>query len=170
MKPPSTLFLALFATSHAFNVPTGLPDGEYTISFDANGNAIGELRFIKELSEVNTTAHAIEARQTSLPGPTINCRDRRVTRGDYDNAVASMKNECDKGIFYNARTAVWWTSGSAIAYLCNYDNSNRCWRGEVEQATTLVDTNCGRSTVGWVYIDTYKKSYGRENSGVSICF
>ncbi|KAK5656033.1 hypothetical protein OQA88_5172 [Cercophora sp. LCS_1] len=167
---PSTLLLAFVATSHAYIVPASLPDGQYTISFDANGNAIGEPRFVQELGGVNATAHALEGRQTSLPGPTINCRDRRVTRGDYDNAVASMKNECDKGIYYNARTAVWWTSGSAIAYLCNYDNSNRCWRGEVEQAANLVDANCGRSNIGWVYIDAYKKSYGRENSGVNICF
>ena len=183
MKPPTTLILltTLSTLSKAFILPTNLADGIYTIPISANGTALAPPTLLSPLP--SSSAHASnptdgilahrQRRQQQaprLPSPSTNCHaDRPFDRGDYDTALGAFNSVCDRGEFYPAFSSVVVSAGGAMAYLCNYDASNRCWSSESSEADSLMTGRCGSGTAGWVYVDAYKKSYGREVLGVDIC-
>ncbi|KAK4208933.1 hypothetical protein QBC37DRAFT_451535, partial [Rhypophila decipiens] len=107
-----------------------------------------------------------------LPSPQPNCHKERSLghRAEYESVLSTFNTICDQAIYYQPNTALVVSSGSAVAYLCNYERENRCWSSESNEADSLINTACrgGGTGIGWVYIDAYKKAYGRENVGVDI--
>jgi hypothetical protein len=162
----ASLFLASF--SQALLVPEGLGNGVYTVSFDSNGNALAAPEFIKPL---NTTAAPGHRRSSGpvLPDASTQRVNVAINRNDFIGAWQAFDSLCDEGISYPASSSVFVRSGSAIAYLCNYSKSNRCWRSEYDESVALEDIVSGPNQLGWVYTKTWDKSYGRDNAGVSIC-
>jgi hypothetical protein len=171
MRPSTLISSLLFGSTQAFIIPEGLPDGAYTASIDHQGNLVGEPTMIRPLEahEYDANNSTLARRQANLPSPEVNCHNRVLNRADYNSALASFNNICNGGDHYPAHSTTWITAGSAVVYMCNYANSNRCWPAENNQADALMNVNCGSNGVGWVYVDAYKKSIGRENAGVSIC-
>jgi hypothetical protein len=169
------ILVLLFAQCRGFIIPAGLPAGHYSVAIDSHGNALSEPTLIRSLdslisSSSSSSPSAINRRAPpKLPSPTVNCHNRSLNIDDFLAAYKAFNNMCDSGEFYPANSAQWVTAGSAVAYMCNYDESSRCWREEYAQANSLLDVGCGQKVIGWVSIDAYKKSYGRENSGVNIC-
>jgi len=167
---PFIIFTFLLTCCQGFIIPVGLPDGVYSISFDNKGNALGEPTFLASIDNLKSSVNVTRRQSVSLPSPTVNCYGRNLNRGDFDSVFNSFLRNCDKGGVFPAWRAMWLNVGSAVTYFCNYDNEGSCVRGEATQAHALLDVNCRASGVGDVFVDAYKKSYGRENSGVSICF
>jgi hypothetical protein len=162
--------LSAFALCRAYIVPTDLEDGLYYVPLDDDGVALGAPILLEAPIELADASFDITRRQPNLPSPSVNCHDRSYNGGDYEVAKRAFNDNCDKGTYYPSNYALWYTAGSAIAYLCNYESSNRCWRKEFDEANALMDISCGTNRVGWVSIDSYKKSYGRDNSGAKICW
>ena len=165
------ILVFMFVYCQGLMVPVDLPPGHYSVAIDSHGNALGEPTLVRPLDGlISSSSSAINRRAPpKLPSPTVNCHDRSLNIGDFSAAYNAFNNMCDSGEFYPANSAQWVTVGSAVAYMCNYEESSRCWREEYSQANALMDAGCGRNGIGWVNIDAYKKSYGRENSGVNIC-
>ena len=164
------ILVLFFTQCQGFMVPAGLSPGHYSVAIDSHGNALGEPTLIRSLDSLTSSSSTINRRgPPKLPSPTVNCHSRSFNINDFLAAYTAFNNMCDIGEFYPANTAQWVTAGSAVAYMCNYEESSRCWREEYSQTNALLDAGCGKKEIGWVYIDAYKKSYGRENSGVNIC-
>lgn len=153
--------------AQGFIFPANRPDGVYSVAIDDKGNALGEPTF---LASIPTDTTKLNRRQApALPRPETNCHNRTLTVGDYSAAFNAFNSICDKAEIYAAYTSLVVSSGSTIAYLCNYADSNRCWSSESNEANRLINSKCGNNGIGWVYVDQYKKSYGRENKGIDIC-
>lgn len=165
------LVLLQAVTIRAVIVPAGLPAGLYSIPFDANGDALGEpvlLRAADSLQE-----YTLPRRQNSPPALPAS-REECGTGGslninNFAVAKESLQSVCDYGDNYNTRTAVVFTTGSAIAYFCTYDSPGRCWRQEVEDAMLRIVSSCGSGKGGESYIPSYSKSYGGDNAGQQVC-
>ena len=127
-----TLFLSGLALLRATAVqavflPAGLPDGLYTLSFDANGTAVGEPVLVRALDSAAPAASRffLDRRQRqNNPPPLPRSQSRCGTGGAIDlvqfpNAKAQLQAECDHGDMYPPRTAVVFTAGRSIAYFCN---------------------------------------------------
>lgn len=182
--PPTTpskmhllTLLTAAATAHAFTVPANLPNGIYSVAIDARGNALSTPLLVRSLSPPSR----ITPRQNqapSLPNPSTNCHNRQFasSRAEYDAALKAFNSVvCDPATMYQAGAAIWISVADAktVPYMCNYEAANRCWTSESNEADGLLNKQCGASGIGWVYVDQYKKSYGRENVGqggsVQIC-
>ena len=169
-KLGSLAAVALLASfGQAILIPTGQENGVYTVSFDSNGNALETPKLIMPL---NTTIRpALERRS----GPILvdawvqRGSANSINRNDFDEAWAQFDSLCDKGVTYPSSSAAWIIYNSAIAYMCNYSKSNRCWRSEYDESVALEDIVSGPNQLGWVYTQTFDKSYGRDNAGASIC-
>ena len=149
-----------------FIFPADRPDGVYTVAIDDDGNALGEPRLLSALPD---TAKLSRRQAPALPNPQTNCHNRALSVSDWSIALSAFNSICDKGEHYEANTSMVVSVGSTIAYLCNYQFSNRCWSSESNEANQRINQQCGNNGIGWVYVDQYKKSYGRENKDVSIC-
>jgi hypothetical protein len=166
-------FSLLAPFGQAFTIPGDLGDGVWKIHHDGKGNAVGEPKLIGHVNHNHTSPSARMRRQSAppLPNPDVNCGDgHNINRGDFNGAWSGFDYWCDQGQYYAPYTAVWYTYGSAIAYMCTYSGWERCWRSEYDESVILDDISCGQDHYGWVYIGAYDKSYGRDNSGANICF
>jgi len=174
----TTLKLLTAATSlaSAFKVPDSLPDGVYTLSYDpASGEALSELELLQpSLARRNNRLAPLVARQNAdkpppLERPRPTCGKADMNRNDFDAAKAEFEKLCDIWKVYPAHNAVIITQGRAIAYMCSFDAENRCWRDEYEEASGILDRQCGNRRTGAVYVEKWRKTYGRDVAGVDIC-
>ncbi|KAK5653424.1 hypothetical protein OQA88_8909 [Cercophora sp. LCS_1] len=87
-----TLISAL-TTSSAFIFPSDQPDGIYTVSISASGNALSSPVLIANFSSLP----GLSRRQApNLPNPSTNCHNRGINRGDYDTALRAFNTICDR--------------------------------------------------------------------------
>jgi hypothetical protein len=163
--------LLLQATAiRAVYVPTDLADGLYLIPFDNDGNAIGEPVLLPPADA--TPGQSLNRRQNppSLPQSTTKCGNRgNININDFQVAKAQLQSECDKGQQYGPNTAIVHTSGTGMAWFCNYQSANRCWRQEYEEAMLRIVAQCGTGKGGEVFVPQYNKAYGGDNLGNNIC-
>ena len=149
----SSLALLLAGPIQALKVPSDLAPGVYSIPFDGNGVATSEPKLIRPLSA--RERRAVEARQQTpprLPSPQARCQNSgTIVVADFDAAMADFQDYCDSGVTNQAQSAVVYTTGRMIAYMCNYNTANRCWRQEYEQGkSSLSDEYCiGGSRNSW---------------------
>jgi hypothetical protein len=145
----SSLVLFLAGTTQALKVPLDLAPGVYSIPFDNNGVAAGDPVLLGPISA--RVRRALEARQQSPPRlqlPQARCQSSgTIVVADFDAAKADFQAYCDMGVANAAQTAVVYTIGNMIAYMCNYNSPNRCWREEYEQGTfyrwsAYMDVGC----------------------------
>jgi hypothetical protein len=181
MKHRNTVLGLLVAAATmvpAFRVPEGLPTGVYAVSFDPlTGEALGEFESLHpSLADRSMRIRPLGPRQDRknpppLEKPRTICAATDLDRADFDAAKARLVSRCDEAKIYSAHTAVVAATdnGTTIAYMCNFDNENRCWREEYDEASGILDRDCGRRRIGMVYVDRWKKSYGRDLRGADIC-
>ena len=153
----------------ALIVPDNLPDGLYTIPFNSAGEALSEPALVHSL-ESRVDRHRRQSNPPTLPASKTKCGTRgNININDFQLAKAAIQTACDKGEQYAASTAVVYTVGSSVAYFCNYQSANRCWRQEYEEAMARIVQSCGSGKGGEIYISAYSKSYGGDNAGSEIC-
>jgi len=160
----------LASLARAFTVPRGLPRGLGSVELDSNASLMVEP---PQPLAARTESGAISARDStppSLPSPVITCGSNSVNANDFVLAKQQMESTaCQVDTQYPANQLVMFTSGTTTMYMCNYDTHNRCWVQEIEQASRMLDQTCGQNRAGYVYIDAYKKSYGRDIQGATVC-
>ena len=178
----SGLALLQATAIQAVLIPAGLPDGLYSISFDANGTATSEPVLLRAAHDPSS---AIVRRQRGGGGknrggggggnnnnnpPPLPSTQSKCGGGpnldivQFATAKARLQEECDKGKMYPRGQAIFFTEGRAMAYFCNYDAENRCWRREVEEAMAQIVAKCGLAKGGEIYVPQYDKSYGGDNA------
>ncbi|KAK3376310.1 hypothetical protein B0T24DRAFT_665299 [Lasiosphaeria ovina] len=158
--------LSLFSWCKAFVVPIGLDDGTYFQALDDKGSAIGEPVLQEEVATRDasfpTGGGSARVAKRQLASPAAFCHSRSYNGNGYSDALYKFDLMCDLGVEYPTYYAAFRTSGGTVAYMCNYENHNRCWRSEFDQVNVLLDAVCGWNVAGWVVLDLYKKSYGRD--------
>ena len=177
VKP--TLLLLAVSTALGFVLPADLADGVYSVEYDAaTGEALSAPSLVGAL-EARTPVRApppsriVAARAPPpLESPRTLCSatGNLRSRPDFDTVKAQFNGICEKDTMYPKNVAMVVSYGSALAYMCNFDKStNRCWREEYEEASTLMDRTCGTAVAARVYIARWDKTYGRDNQGANIC-
>ena len=181
MRPTTTALQLLVAGTSlvsAFVVPDSLNDGIYAVSFDpSTGEALSDFEQLPDVPALSKRAMRIQPLSTRQGGgappplekPKTTCGNKDLNRDDFNSAKESFTKLCDDPKQYAARNAIIITQGGAIAYMCNYAAENRCWRQEYEEASSLIDKQCSNRRSGTVYVDKWKKSYGRDVAGADIC-
>lgn len=170
IPPLSTLLLPLAVK--AFVLPQNLADGIYSISFEpSTGKALSEPQL---LSAIERDGIPLNRRQGDDPGPLASpepsCSDQTLNREDFEVARQQFGEICRQDTQYPTNMAVVVTAGSAMAYMCNFQEmTNRCWTAEYEEITGLLDAVCGSDKIGEVYTDRWKKSYGRDLRDAEVC-
>jgi len=134
----SAAALLLAGVASAVLVPTGLAPGMYAIPFDDNGDALTAPIALGDI--------ALEKRQQNgvgtLPQGQVTCG----TNGNLNIAVWTTAKEafqsmCDSHPdLYPANMVVIYTSGNTVAYMCNFNNANRCWRSEYQNVSYPILT------------------------------
>ena len=159
-------FTALVAVSQAsYTVPHDAPNGHYRVQLDEHGKPLGAPL---KLSDVTTKRSVVEARQ--FPSPSIGCNGYSINLSDFAVTSGGLEAWCDAGHQVGPHTVEYWVYQTSLAYICNYaSGSNPCSTYEWNAANQLENDDCGASNAGWVYIGDWGKSYGRANSGVSVC-
>jgi hypothetical protein len=165
---------ALFAAScQAVVVPQGLPDGVWSLPFDpTTRNALGEPTLLQYINAHDIPKAAVLPRQSSpppLPNPRATCGANNLNRSNFLVVKEIFNTMCDAAQQYRPNQAIVMTAGTSIAYMCNFNGTNRCWRQEYDEAMALLDRNCGQDRVGTVYVERWVKTYGRDNAGANIC-
>ena len=170
--------VAAASLASAFIVPSDLADGVYAVQYDAaTGQALGDLELLPSPGVAKRSLRgrrALTARQTRtnpppLEKPKTTCGNAELNRNDLESAKQQFEALCENPTIYPARNAIIITQGRAIAYMCNYNAENRCWREEYDEASGLLDKQCGNRRAGTVYVDRWKKTYGRDVTGADIC-
>ncbi|CAI4212634.1 unnamed protein product [Parascedosporium putredinis] len=168
-----SLLLAVAGT-RGFVVPQGLPDGVYLFDFDPeSGSIINEPQLLKYLTPAASPRpplHSPGGGPEAPPEPgTLLRRDVPQPRG-FRRRQDPVWWYLPKDTQYPVNQAVVITYGSAMAYMCNWDSfTNRCWTKEYEEASGIIDVACQNSLTGTVYVDRWKKTYGRDVAGADIC-
>ncbi|KAK7749272.1 hypothetical protein SLS62_008241 [Diatrype stigma] len=119
----------------------------------------------------------IGPRLNPLPISKTGCSPlNKLTADDAMEATWRLKMHCDirtrHAIEIGARNILALHQGAGWAYVCNWagsPNFNRCDGMEVLEAMDTIDRTCGPAAVGWVLMDQWAKSYGREVDTVEIC-
>ncbi|KAK0713475.1 hypothetical protein B0T26DRAFT_677806 [Lasiosphaeria miniovina] len=111
-------------------------------------NAIGEPVLQEELATRDasfpTGGGSARVAKRQLPSPAAFCHSRSYNGNGYNDALYTFDLMCDLGVEYPTYYAAFRTSGNTVAYICNYENHNRCWRSEFGQVNALLDANYER--------------------------
>jgi len=169
-------FVAAASLVAAFTVPGDLPDGVYALDYDpATGQAVSDFELLQpSLTKRSMRIRPLEVRQAQknpppLEKPKTTCGNAELNRNDLEEAKGLFESLCESDRMYPARNAVIITQGRVIAYMCNYNADNRCWSEEYAEASSILDKQCGNRRSGTVYVDRWKKTYGRDVMGADIC-
>ncbi|KAH6712450.1 hypothetical protein DL95DRAFT_523777 [Leptodontidium sp. 2 PMI_412] len=162
-------FVALVSLGQAFDIPEAAPDGTYMVAMDAEGNALSEPTLIAApVSAKRSRSFGAQLDARSLPNPQAGCEGHWMNNNDYYSVVTSFKDAC-QGNTVPPNWAYYAKYGSAVVYMCNYGGNNPCNAGEFQDSMNLLNSNCASVGAGWVLIQTWKKGYGRQNTGGQIC-
>ncbi|KAM7183550.1 hypothetical protein V8F33_013522 [Rhypophila sp. PSN 637] len=170
--PSITKFLALAAAAASltagFTIPEGQPDGIYFGNLQT-----GEIQL---LASINATSvrrarrgTALHARTVPLPVSDQGCPPAGLNPGDYLGAYSNFANYCDEGGKIPGGGLAYATVGSAVWYGCSYGGEQPCDSPEVSDAESRFNENCGAAQSAWVYMDEWKKTYGRDVASAEIC-
>lgn len=168
MRFTSTLLLAALAAlaqAGKYSVE-GLTDGGYIFSVDTNGNQVNETidasKYLPPSAKFRRGESSVSRR--SLPANLkIVCRDD----GPYDDgSMVTSRTElgawCDSGNFIPPGGSVVFVNANSVFYACSNGGWNPCSSGEVIDANSLMDAQCGAWTDVNLYIPDWAKSYGRD--------
>ncbi|KAL2108539.1 hypothetical protein VUR80DRAFT_3702 [Thermomyces stellatus] len=153
--PVTTCLLLLQAAlTTAIIIPADLPEGLYTIPLDASSAPT------RIDTRSPTRRQARWQADCGVDGP--------ININDFTVAKENLQDGCDRGETYIPHSAVVYTTGSAIAYFCNYGRRNQCSRAEYDEAMLSLVQQCGFGAGGEVF-DGDTKGYGGDNVEADIC-
>lgn len=159
-------------------IPEDAPDGLFVASLDKRDENYGNFTLLArhEPGETVPTAPTkrsarLDRRHTPLPISREGCSsDAYVDASDFSMSRGKLSSECDAGTKIGASSVLAYKVGSSAAYACSYGGSNPCGKDEVDAAFTEIDKHCGSATkTGWVLMNDWSKSYGRDILTVEIC-
>ncbi|RYP19974.1 hypothetical protein DL765_003023 [Monosporascus sp. GIB2] len=96
--------------------------------------------------------------------------DTYVDPSDFSMSRGELAKQGNAGVKIGGNSVLAYKVGSSAAYACSYGEENPCGEDEIDAAFTEINKNCGSQTkTGWVLMDDWAKSYGREILTVDIC-
>ncbi|KAK4446210.1 hypothetical protein QBC34DRAFT_470466 [Podospora aff. communis PSN243] len=166
-------------------IPPEGPDGLFTLSIDeASGTfTVKTIQLFDSVSNsddgsLNTTATpdvgppsaAGALAKRSLPISSWGCEGRVLASGmgGYTMAAAQFGQLCQSYLIPPSG-AMWAKSGDNIAYGCSAGGLNPCSAAEFEWFQGFMISHCIRDFIGWAWMPSWKKTYGRSRRGDSIC-
>ncbi len=166
-------FVSFFTVGgFAFIVPVNLSDGIYSIKYDpVTGQSYNKPTLVGSIV-IHRDNPELSPRQRSPPpldSPRLSCGSNDLQLDDFNTAKDQFEGICDNDKQYPPHEAIVIAYQSAVAYMCNFGAGNRCWRQEYEEASQIMDRQCGDGKVATVYVDRWKKTYGRDLAGSDIC-
>jgi hypothetical protein len=168
----SSLVLALAGLATAIVVPANLPDGSYLAVVNEAGNSTFELigdvptESLRNLPPRNTSKNP-RKRETTWPGNTNTVCPSGTWliqsdfyKGAYDTFWSTCQGFGDRHLPSN--TALLSKYGTALAYMCTYNDKNPCKVSEWADAVGWIHSECTRrgDTVmppGWLHIGDWHK-------------
>ncbi|KAK4451233.1 hypothetical protein QBC34DRAFT_458810 [Podospora aff. communis PSN243] len=106
----------------------------------------------------------------SLPITSWGCEGQASALASHmGGAVMAFGNWCDAGGRIPAHNAIFARSGDAIAYGCSAGGLNPCGSSELASFVSFMTAHCYRHALGWAWMPSWAKSYGRSLRGQAIC-
>lgn len=165
--------LAVSASAQGFNVPESTLDGEYSVTYNANGDAtflkLGE---VEPLATGEDSSITLPRRHLTARGENIRCGDRNeLNHGDTDAANNALDAQCggDRGAYVPGNTDFFAKRGSTVAFFCNWGGGNGCDAGSRRRTSGQITASCGWYKAGWVENTDYKISYGYDWVNSRFC-
>ena len=164
-------FLPLVATTMAFTIPEGQPDGVYEVSI-VDGREIHTLA--QTISTTDTGISSSRAFRRSVNTNILAKRAAVTCGGDGldHNDTDFANNELDKQCLWEgptagrveARRSLYSIRGCTVAYVCNFSSSKNpyvCTPQIRRQRSAEITNWCGLYRSGWA--NEGENSYGYEN-------
>ncbi|KAF3003624.1 hypothetical protein E8E13_007550 [Curvularia kusanoi] len=166
--------LAASTSAQGFTVPEGTTDGDYSVSYDASGNAsFLKLRDVEPLTKRQEGLIAMPRRHLAARTDRIGCGDRNneLNHSDTDKANDSLDAKCngDRGAYVPAGTDFFAKHGSTVAFFCNWGGGNGCDAGTRRRTSGQITNQCGWYKAGWVEGVENKISYGYDWATARFC-
>ena len=124
-------FLLRATGAAAWTVPTGQPNGFYSVSTDSSG--VSKHTLIRLITDTNTPKTSTTHSAKSLPKcQSINLGSNDIGCGGYafsnsDNAAAAgaLESQCGNGAFVCAGDDFYSIVGFSVVYYCNYSGQTK---------------------------------------------
>ncbi|KAL9096370.1 MAG: hypothetical protein Q9165_001367 [Trypethelium subeluteriae] len=180
-------FCALLAFGSAFDIPEGQPDGLYSYHEDENGVGIHAPIEGQPTGSVTPPSAKFRTKRDALPNSLltdIECDGGFVNPTDYANSVNGLVGLCNPSTTVKAGHNIYYKSGGAVAYMCNYGGDNSCVKAELDYAFQLLgrgpfvnefnlirgeSSGCPNYQSGHVYVGDYGKTYGYMTATTGLC-
>lgn len=159
-------------------IPEDAPDGLFEASLDKRDETYDNFTLLarhvpREMVPTAPTKRSarFDRRYTPLPISREDCSDGDyVDPSDFSMSKGELIRRCDSGTQIGKKSVLAYKVGSSTAYACSYGGQNPCSRDEIDAAFLEIDKSCGSQTkTGWVLMDNWAKSYGREILTNEIC-
>jgi hypothetical protein len=169
MQPFIALLLSSLALVSAGGavLPADSADGVYAGFTHSNGTIEYSLISARSDGEVPYQANSIE--QRALPVSDSRCVAYGFNYKDYEAAFNSLAQWCDDGNQIKAGGWITAKYSSAMVYACSYGGRNPCSSGEMRDFHLYIEKKCGQTIAGWVKMDDWAKTYGRDAVSASFC-
>lgn len=154
------LTLAL-ANAGSAVLPADSVDGIYAGFTHSNGTTDHYL--ISASHEAST----LESR--ALPVSDSRCVAYGFQYSDYEIAFNSLARWCDDGNQIKAGGWIAAKQSSAMVYACSSGGRNPCSSGELRDFHLYIEKKCGQTIAGWVKLDDWAKTYGRDAISATFC-
>ncbi|EMR63527.1 hypothetical protein UCREL1_9537 [Eutypa lata UCREL1] len=171
-------FALALGSAASVKIPEDSPDGLLVASLDRLDAHYGNFTLIAthvphEPVPTPPTKRSARLQRRALPLPISDtgCSDDNYV--DPVHFVVSRQkliDECERGTQIGKRSVLAYKIGSSTAYACSYGGRNPCSTDEIDVAFRRIDEDCGSPIkAGWVLMDDWAKSYGREIVTAEIC-
>lgn len=168
----NVLFLALAASTQAFEIPANTPDGVYVVSTDASGNEVHE-KLADPSSGFTVPSQPLSVRKRAMmKRDKTTCGDgRELNHGDCDAANADLDVQCGGpgGVFVPGGLDWYSKRGNTVAFFCNFGGNNRCDSNSRGRASAAITAVCGLYKPGWTGPDAGYLTYGYDHVDSRFC-
>lgn len=156
----SAAALPSFTPRGRFTHPTDGPDGVYGHTMDADGTV--RTKLIRSITPDELFSGSVFKRG----GTGSNCGGLQLDGDDINAAVSKLAADLGSSrTFYHAISA---TSGTAVAFGCDYGKGRSTSGAEVSSYNNILNHDCG-SKDGYFNLPSLKASYGRTVAGGGFC-
>ncbi|KAH9905486.1 hypothetical protein F4778DRAFT_802986 [Xylariomycetidae sp. FL2044] len=164
----STTLLSAIAAQAAV-VTEDQPDGIYEIQ-SGRKRSTAILLQAYDASNITTRSNVPEVAARALPAHSHRCEDNAYSDSlNYEQALAGLGTECDHGLKIGKNNGFLFKFGSAITYVCSWGGEQGCSSSETNDAMKVLDGDCGNLHSGSMWMDAWKKAYGRGVAGDETC-
>ncbi|KAJ8109203.1 hypothetical protein OPT61_g7633 [Boeremia exigua] len=166
------LFLALAASTQAWTVPDGTPDGLYSVSVDDNGIET-HAKLADPEAGISMQNRPLSARARSILKRDITtCGDGvELNHADTDRANTLLDANCGgpNGVFVPGGYDWYQKSGETVAFFCNFGGDNRCDSNSRARSSSVITAVCGWYKPGWTGPNAGYLTYGYDHVNSKFC-